>query len=213
MSIPNNATGAGNNDAANVFKIIFSQALSTAPKYEAWDNSQTFPAKDASGSTTAKEIFTGTAGNSSKPMLYLVDTNAGASSPGSDWKPSTATAGSANPNRLKGTTNYVTAQNTPDASEFITFNIGLEAPYDATVPSSSSTAHIIQIRYTYTGSAPSLTWQFNEGTEGSPSWTTLTPGTHGLRYCNTGTSWAAGPYKLTLPESSVTDAGEVGVTT
>jgi len=212
MAIPNKATGAGNNNAANVFKITFNQALSTAPKYEGWDNSATFPAKDANGSTVPKEIFTGTAGNSSKPMLYLVDTNAGATLPGASWKPATATAGSANPNRLKGTTNYVTATNTPAQNGFITFNIGLEAPYDATVPSSSSTAHIIQIRYTYTGTAPTLTWSFNEGTEGTPSWTNLTPGTHGLRYVNTGTSWAAGPYKLTLPESGTVDAGEVGVT-
>ena len=212
MAIPNKAVGAGNNNAANVFKITFSQALSTAPKYEAWDNSATFPAKDASGSTTAKEIFTGTAGNSSKPMLYLADTNAGATAPGSNWKPTSATAGSAVKNRLKGTTNYVTAANTPAQNGYITFNIGLEAPYDATVPSTSSMAHLIQIRYTYTGSAPTLTWAFNEGTEETPTWTTLTPGTHGFRYCNTGTSWAAGPYKLTLPESGTVDAGEVGVT-
>ncbi|KUK49418.1 MAG: hypothetical protein XD75_0582 [Parcubacteria bacterium 33_209] len=128
MAIPNKATGAGNNNAANVFKVTFSQALSTAPKYEAWDNSKTFPAKDESGSTVAKEIFTGTTGNGNKPMLYLVDTNAGATPPGANWKPASAT-------------------------------------------------------------------------------------THGLRYVNTGTSWAAGPYKLTLPESGTVDAGEVGVTT
>ena len=82
MAIPNKVTGAGNNNAANVFKIMFDQAVSTAPKYEAWDNSETFPAKDASGSTTAKEIFTGTTGNGDIPMLYLVDTNAGATVPG-----------------------------------------------------------------------------------------------------------------------------------
>jgi len=212
MAIPNKVTGAGNNNAANVFKIMFDQAVSTAPKYEAWDNSETFPAKDASGSTTAKEIFTGTTGNGDIPMLYLVDTNAGATVPGAAWKPATASAGSANPNRLKGTTNYVTATNTPALEEFITFNIGLEAPFDATVPSLNSTAHLIQVRYTYTGIAPGLVWAFNEGTEGTPTWTNLTPGTHGLRYCNTGTSWAAGPYKLTLSESGVIDAGEVGVT-
>lgn len=211
MSIPNKATGAGNNDAANVFKIAFSTALSTAPKYEAWDNSSTFPAVDASGSTTAKEIFTGTTGNSSKPMLYLAATTS--ASPGANWKPASATAGSANPNRLKGTTNYVTDPTTPGAAGEIKFNIGIEVPYDATVPSTSSMNHLIQIRYTYTGSAPTLTFSFNEGTEETPSWTTFTPGTHGLRYCNSSTSWAAGPYKLTLPASGTVDAGEVGVTT
>jgi hypothetical protein len=144
-------------------------------------------------------------------MLYLAATTSAA--PGANWKPASATAGSANPNRLKGTTNYVTDPTTPTAGQAILFNLGAEIPYDAAVPSSSSMAHMIQCRYTYTGAAPTLTWAFNEGTEGTPSWTTITPGTHGIRYCNSSTSWAAGPYKLTLPASSVVDAGEIGVTT
>ena len=75
-------------------------------------------------------------------------------------------------------------------------------------------AAIIQIRYTYTGSAPSLTFAYNDaGTETTPTWTTFTPGTHGVRFCNSSTSWAAGPYKLTLPSSGVVVAGELGVTT
>jgi hypothetical protein len=143
-------------------------------------------------------------------MLYLAATTSAA--PGANWKPASASAGSANPNRLKGSTNYVTDPTTPGAGGAILFNIGLEVPYDASVPSSSSAAHMIQVRYTYTGSAPSLTWAFNEGSEGTPSWTTITPGTHGLRYCNSSTSWAAGPYKLTLPASGTVDAGEIGVT-
>ncbi|MDD5068081.1 MAG: hypothetical protein PHN89_00570 [Candidatus Pacebacteria bacterium] len=211
MAIPAKATGAGNNNAQNVFKVTFDQALSTPPKIEAWDNSQAFPAKDAAGATTAKEIFTGTAGNGTKPMLYAVATTS--SAPGANWKPASATAGSDNPNRMKGTTNYVTDPTTPGLGDAILFNLGLEAPYDATVPSSSSMAHMIQIRYTYTGTAPALTWAFNEGTEETPSWTTITPGTHGLQYCNSSTNWAAGPYKLTLPAASVVDAGEIGVTT
>lgn len=210
MAIPNKATGAGNNDAQNVFKVTFDQALSTAPKIEAWDNSQTFPDKDAAGSTTAKEAFTGTTENGNKPMIYAVATTS--SSPGSDWKPSSASAGSANPNRLKGTTNYVTDPTTPGLGDAILFNLGIEVPSDATVPSSSSLNTLIQIRYTYTGTAPALTFAFNEGTEGTPSWTTLTPGTHGLRFCNSGTV-GGGPYKLTLPASGTVDASEVWVTT
>lgn len=207
MAIPNKATGYGNNSTAqNVFKITFSEALSAAPKYEAWDNSQTFPAKDASGSTTAKTIFVGTAGNSNKPMLCLVDTY---SAPSSDWKPASATAGSANPNRLKGTTNYVTAGNTPGAGGAITFNMVLEMPYDVTT--SDTFEHILQIRYSYTGSAPTLTWSFNEGSEGTPTWTTMTPGTHGIRHCKSGAG--AGNYYATVPESGTQDTEEGWVTT
>lgn len=207
MAIPNKATGAGNSDNANVFRIVFSQALSSAPKYEAWDNSDTFPAVDSSGSTTAKEIFAGTAGNSNKPMLSLVDTSS--ASPGASWKPASATAGSANPNRLKGTTNYVTATVTPASGEDITFNMVGEFPSDAIVPSTSSMNYLLQIRYTYTGSAPSLSYYFNEGTEGSPSWTAFTPGTHGMRHTNSGAT--VDNYKLTLPSSSTVDTGEIWI--
>ena len=216
MAIPNKATGAGNNNAANVFQITFDQDLSTAPKYEAWDNSLVFPLKDASGSTTAKEIFTGT-GGLALPFLYLVDTNDGATAPGADWAAGSLNGGvpwvgSHNPNRLLGTTNYVTAINTPTAGQHITFNIGARVPSDAAVPSDSSCNFLLQIRYTYTGAAPTLTYKFNEGSEATPSYTTLTPGTHGLRFCNAGTVWLTGPYKLTLPGSGTVDAAEIGVT-
>ena len=208
MAIPNKCTGAGNNNAQNVFKCTFSTALSSAPKYEAWDNAETYPARTIDGTTVDKEIFVGTAGNSNKPMLYLVATTSAA--PGANWKPATATADSANPNRLKGTTNYVTDPTTPGASGSILWNQGVEVPSDATVPSTTSMAHIIQIRYTYTGTAPTLTFAFNEGTEVAPTWTTFTPGTHGVRYCNAGT--VAGTYKLTLPASGTVDAAEQWVT-
>jgi len=214
MAIPSKAIGGGNNNATKVFKVTFSTALSTAPKLEAWDNSSTFPAKDASGSTTAKEIFTGTTGNGSKPELAAWSGGAEADGtlPGASWHPATATAGSANPNLLKGTTNYVTCTNTPGAGGDIVFNLSERVGYDATVPSTTSMAAIIQIRYTYTGSAPSLTFYYNDGgSETTPSWTTFTPGTHGVRFCNTGTS--AGTYKLTLPAEGTVDAGELWITT
>lgn len=210
MAIPSKATGYGNDSTAqNVFKIAFSQALSTAPRYEAWDNSETFPARDASGSTVAKEIFTGTAGNSNKPYLALKATTSSGGS--SDWLPASATAGSANPNRLKGTTNYVTDPTTPGASGEIKFNMVAEVPSDAAVPSTSSCNYLLQIRYNYTGSAPTLTYSYNEGTEGTPSWTTWTPGTHGMKHTSAGVS--SPNLKLTLPESGVVESAEGWITT
>ena len=209
MSIPCKVTGAGNYNAANVFRVTFSTALSSAPKIEAWDNSSTFPAKDAAGVTVAKEVFTGTTGNSNKPMVYAISTTGGA--PGANWKPASATAGSANPNRLKGTTNYITDTTTPGAGGSIKFNLGIEVPYDAAVPSNVSMSFLIQVRYSYTGTAPSVTFAANEGTEGSPIWTTITPGSHGIVFCNSSTIWSSGPYKLTLPESGTVDASEIGI--
>jgi hypothetical protein len=213
MAIPLKVTGAGNNSTArNVYKVAFSTALSSAPYYKAWDNSQTFPARDTSGSTTTKEIFTGTTGNGSKPMLSLVDTSSAA--PSSAWKPTSATSGSANPNRLKGSINYVTATTTPGAGEYITFNMCLEVPYDASVPSSSSMNALLEITYTYTGTAPTVSWYANEGTEGTPTWTQLTPGTHGIRFCNSSASTSdSTTWKLTLPASGTVDDGAQLVTT
>lgn len=206
MAIPNKATGYGNNSVAqNVFRITFSTALSTPPKYEAYDGG-TFPAVGAAV-TVANTIFAGTAGNSNKPMLSLVATTSAA--PTSNWKPTSASAGSANPNRMKGQTNYVTDPSTPGAGGVIRFNMVLEVPSDATT--SSTMAADLLIRYTYTGAAPSLTWAFNEGTEGSPTWTNLTPGTHGFRHTRTGTV-GGGPYLANIPASSTEDTTEGWVT-
>lgn len=212
--IPNKATGAGNNNATMVYKAVFSEALSSAPRLEAWDNSETFPLVPAVGVSTTKEIFTGTAGNGNKPMLagYIGGKSSAPSLPGAAWHPSSATAGYANPNLLKGQTNYVRAAVTPDANEDIVFNLSSRVPADATVPSSSSMNALIQIRYNYIDAEPTVSLYFNEGTEGSPTWTAITPGTHGVRFCNAGTT-AGGPYKLTLAESGTVDAAEQWITT
>src|SRR3954465_15288203 len=106
MAIPNKARGYGNvSTARNVFGLTFSQPLSSAPKYEAYDGGA-FPAVSAVV-TVANKVLAGTAGNSSKSMLGLVDSSAAA--PASSWFPASATGGSANPNRVKGQTSFVTS--------------------------------------------------------------------------------------------------------
>jgi hypothetical protein len=214
MAIPCKVTGAGPVKATECFKVTFSQALSTAPIIEAYDNSSSYPAVDASGMTTAKEIFTGTTINTSIPMLAAwsggaeADGNLPASA---SWHPAAATAGSANPNLLKGATNYVTCTNTPGAAGNIVFNLSLKVPSDATVPGTVGMSHLVQIRYTYTGTAPALAFYCNEGTEAVPSWTQLTPGTHGIQFVNASTS--SGTYDLTLPGTGETKvAPELWVT-
>ena len=202
MAIPAKATGYGNNSTAqNIFRLAYSTALSSAPKWEAYDGGS-FPAVGAA-TTTNNTVFAGTAGNGNKPMLSLVATTS--APPVSAWKPATATAGSANPNRMKGQTNFVTDPTTPGAGGTIRWNEVLEVPSDATT--SSTMAVDLLNRYTYTGGAPTLTWDFNEGTEGAPAWTVLTPGTHGLRHCRTGTV-GGGPYLANIPASSTEDTTE-----
>lgn len=211
MAIPFQITGAGNQNTRYVFRATFSQALTVAPTIEAWDNALTFPSRTSTGVTVAKEVFTGTTGNLFFPMLYAVATTSAA--PGINWKPAAPVAGSANPNRLMGDTNYVTDPTIPTAGDSIYFNLGIEVPYDCTVPSTVPLAHIIQVRYRYSGSTPSVTFAANEGTEAIPVWTTITPGNNGVRYCNAGTDWSVGPYRLTLPEFGTVDAPELGITT
>src|SRR5512139_2768341 len=152
MAIPNKATGYGNNSTArNVFGCSFSTALSAAVKYEAYDGG-TFPAV-GSGTTTTRDVLAGTAGNSNKSMVCLVDTTDAA--PASAWLPASATGGSANPNRLKAQTSYVTqAGANRGAGGRITWNEVLEIPSDVT-PSSTMTYDLL-LRYSYTGGAPTL---------------------------------------------------------
>jgi hypothetical protein len=213
MPIPSKVSFGGNSSSQrNIFRITWSTALSVAPQYQMWDNSSTFPAVDASGSTVVKEAFVGTSGNSNKPEYALACTSSlGTTNP---WMPTSATAGSANPNRMKGTTNYVNDPTTPGAGQTTTFNITAEFASDAAVPSSSSQNILLQVQYQYTGTAPTLTYAYNDaaatGTESSPVWQNFTPGTHGIRLVNTGTT--AGTYKFTLPASSTSTVNEIWVT-
>lgn len=209
MAIPNKALGYGNTStAANVFQITFSTALSSAPRYEAYDGA-VFPAT-GSATTTTNGIFTAGAGTSTS-MLSLVDTSS--AGPTSNWKPLNGSAGSANPNRMKGTSYYVTATVTPGAGNVIKWNEVLEVPSTATT--STTMAHDLLVRYTYTGTAPSLTWAYNDpvaGSELTPSWVTMVPGTNGLRHCRTGTV-PGGPYLADIPASSTQDTTEGWITT
>lgn len=214
MPIPSKVFGAGyTSTRRNVFRITWSQALSVAPQYQMWDNASTFPAVDAAGTSATKEAFVGTAGNSSKPEYGLAATTSLGTISG--WLPTAATPGSANPNRMKSTVSYVTDPTTPSGSGVTTFNITAEFASDSSVPSSSSQNILLQVQYQYTGTAPSLTYAYNDnaatGTESSPVWQNFTPGTHGIRLVNTST--VAGTYKFTLPASSTATVDELWVTT
>jgi hypothetical protein len=233
MAIPARAIGYGNGSTArNVNGVTFSQPLSAAPIIEAYDGG-TFPAV-GSGTTTAGKALAGTSGNGSRSMVCVVDTSAAA--PTSSWKPANATGGSANPNRLRGQTSFVTSGMTAaggagvsaygtgfsagagnlgngtgasgsatNPTGVLRWNEMLEMPSDV-VPSDNLTYDLL-IRYQYTGSAPTLAWYFNDaGSEATPVWTALTPGTHGLRHCNAGT--VAGTYRLDIPPSGTVDSAE-----
>lgn len=197
---------AGNtNTARNVFRVTFSQALSAVPTLEGWD--------DSTFSTTTREIFAGTTGNSSKPMLSAVATTEAA--PSSAWKPASVTVGGAMANRLKGSTNYVTLSSAaPGAAGTVRFNLCLEIPSDASVPSTTSLTHVLAIRYQYTGSAPTLTWEFNDvatGTEGTPVWASFTSGASGATIKYGDTSVTSANVYITRPATGTVDSGSAWV--
>lgn len=205
MAIPNKATGGCNNSTAqNVFRVLFTQPLAAAPKLEVWDTSAL--------TTYAKQAVVGTSGNSGIPLIYAIETTD--QIPASNWKPAAMTSGSAYTNRLRGNIAWVTlCTGAVGANEAVRFNIGLEVPYDATVPSTNTLDPVIAIRYTYASGAPSVTFSFNEGTEGTPTWTTITSGAagHKVRFGDAGS--AAGTVSMARPGAGVSDSGEVWVTT
>jgi hypothetical protein len=208
MAIPSKVVGAGNNSQArNVFMVTFSQALAAVPTLEAWD--------DDTFSTVTKEMFAGTHDNGNIPYVSAVATTDSAPA-SANWKPVTPVAGGATINRLKGRTNYVNlSASIPSANGSVRFNLDWELPDDMTIPSTNTGNGVIIVRYSYSGVAPTLTWQFNDnsagGTEATPAWTTITPGGAGsvIRPCDSGSTSAS--LVVTKPISGVADAGEVWV--
>jgi len=207
MAVPSKVVGACNNSTAqNVFRIVFSEATSTAPLLEAWD--------DFSFSTTDREVFSGTVGNGSKPIFAAVATTDAA--PASAWVPAAAVGGGAVANRMKGTTNYLElAVAAVAAAGAVRFNVNWEIPFDATIPADMEA--IIVCRFSYTGAAPILTWEFNDdvagGTEASPVWTAITPGAagHVLKPGDAGSSDTN--LVIHRPIAGVVDCAEVWVVT
>jgi hypothetical protein len=238
MSIPSKAIGYGNNSPArNVFAATFSQPLSAAPTLEAYDGS-IFPLV-GSGTTNVGKVLVGTTGNGNRPMVSVVDTSATA--PASGWKPTNATAGAANPNRLSGRSSYVQSGMTAGGAFGVgCYGTGFSAATGALgngsgavgnpdnptgcmrwnemlemssdVQTSDNMTYDLMIRYQYTGPAPTVSWYYNDGgTELSPVWTKLTPGINGLRHCNSGT--VAPLYKLDIPPTGTVDSQEGWITT
>lgn len=210
MAIPSKVVGGGNNSTAqNVLKVTFSEATSDVPILSAWD--------DYTFATVLNSIFVGTSGNGSRPMLCAVATTDAA--PVSAWKPTDPVAGGATINRLKGSTSYVNLSAAAIAAGgSVRFNLNWEIPSDCPIGINPSTSKsymycVIKIDFNYPGTAPVLTWAFNDneagGTEAVPVWTTLTsgPSANKVRAADAGSTIAS--HVLHRPPSGVQDAGEV----
>jgi len=208
MAIPFRPVGIGQVAAFHVFRINFSEDLSAIPELHAWD--------DFNLNTVAHKIFTGTAGNSNKPMIGAI----GASmAPSTSWWPSSASAGAAvdNASRLKGNDGYCLLSAAPPmATDDVFFNFDFSFPSD--VLPADSVAFALSVTYRFTGATPSVTWYGNdEGSESVPVWTALTTqpkGTNGsatvIRPSDSGGDGVGDV--VTIPPSSEAFPDEIWVT-
>ena len=202
-------TGIGQNAAKNVCRVTFSEALSTNPKLQAWD--------DYLMDTVLHKIFVGTTVNGDKSMVGGIGLT---SAPSADWWPSSMTAGAAvdTASRLKGNDGFCLLSSTPpSAAGEVFFNMDYKFPSDI-IPS-DTLAHVIVVEYQWTGATPTAQWHANKGTEGTPDWQLLTPQPKGsvpqpgmteIRPCDGGEGEnGTGTYALTIPESGEEHPGEI----
>lgn len=158
------------NTNQNVLKITFSEATSTAPILTAWD--------DSNLNSVTNEILAGTSGTSNTSWLKAVETTSGA--PGSSWTSSTVSLDdnsnpAGGPNALKGNDRFVPCASTASAGSSKLFNIVCYVPSDANSGTSGHT-FVLSIRYSYTGTEPTITFYANTGSEASPTWTEISSG-------------------------------------
>lgn len=201
---PFQPVGIGQNAAKNVFKVTFSQDLSTIPKLKAFD--------DYNMDSVANTLFVGTAANGYKSLIGGIGCTV---APSASWWPSTEIEGVAvdGASLLNGNSGFcLLASSTPEADDSVYFNLDYNIPYD--LEPSDNTNHVVGIEYQYTGTTPTVTWYGNDGgSEGSPSWTQLQPGLKGsapidtdteIRPCNAGEgATGTAQYKLGIPQQSV----------
>lgn len=202
----------GNNTTdRNVFAFLTDQNLSSLVKYKAYDNDQTFPTTDTV-TTTAHPIFSKgvhTTGSS----IYLVDTTNAA--PSSDWMadvPASDTAEN-NPNILLGDDNYVEQDGSIlTAASRATFNMCIRV--NNTVTTSDNMQFDVAVEYTYTGTAPSPSFQYSPqgASEGTPAFATIT-GTEGVVHCRSGSGPSGGDFYANIPASGTEDTAEAWVVT
>jgi hypothetical protein len=207
--IPFKPTGIGQVAAKNVFKVSFSQALSTNPKLQAWD--------DEGMDSVAHAVFTGTTESGSKPLIGAIGLT---SAPSAEWFPSSLIAGAAvdAASLLKGTDGFCLLSSTaPGAGGEVFFNLDYKIPHD--ISPGDALGHVVAVEYQYTGAAPTVTWSANKATEETPDWEGLTPQAKGsapvpetteIRPCSAGEGAdGTGTYKLSIPGSGQEFADEI----
>ena len=161
---------AGNQAGTNAFRAVFTVAdHSDLPRLQAWDNEQL--------NTHAIELLTGTTENGDVSGLCAASTNDGNGDPGAAWATALAqTAGGAVVNRLQGDVAYVILGTVVPVSPFPVYRTFQFAVGIASDMASGTVGHqpYLAVKSFYTGAVPTLDFEYNNGTEGSPAWQPMT---------------------------------------
>ncbi|MCK9369435.1 hypothetical protein M0R04_05815 [Candidatus Dojkabacteria bacterium] len=182
---PFKVNGACVSTDKNVFKVKFSERLSSLPQLRAYDNNADYPNSDTTVATTFR-IFQGSAANNNRPMLYFIDTARVGPSSSSWYAEATYAAGVATC-MMCGDASYLTPRYSIAsmvANASITWNALLRVPCD--VNPTMTKLHNIVCRYTFTSTIPVVNFYANNkhegGTNGVPVWGTITDGSVGIRF-------------------------------
>lgn len=184
---PFKVCGTGSKRLRNVFRVKFSQPLSSVPYLKCYDNAAAFPNTDSSTSTLYK-IFKGSTGNEEKPMLAYHSTCRG-STYADDWYSlATISAGtfialmSGDASYLKF--DYSVASIDVALGTCLYWHAQMSVPYD--VNPTFTKHHNVCFVYTFTSTIPTIWFHANNyhegGTDGSPVWGTITTDTNGVRF-------------------------------
>ncbi len=161
---------AGNIAGSNALRCKFSGAdQSDIPQFTAWDDEQL--------NTTSAECLAGTAANGNKSFLAAKSTNDGNGAAGAAWATGLAqTPGGAVANRLKGTAAFVLLGTTAPVAPFpvyrtMQFAFGCAADSS---PGSVGYQPSLSAKVFYTGAPPTVDFEYNDGSDGSPNWVAMT---------------------------------------
>lgn len=177
--------GAGSKISKNVFKVLFTEALTTVPQIRVYDRVTSFP---VSGSLTSCDygIFSGSSYNGFKPMIALIDTTR-SSTPSTNWYSLATIKAGAATCLAKGDLsyfnfNYSAGSMVASASLYFNMQIGIPNDINPTIQSD----HDIAIRYMYSGSPPNVLVYGNSETDGGndsvPYWKLIDTDSLGIKF-------------------------------
>jgi hypothetical protein len=200
MPVYEQVANAGNVAGQNVYRVRFGGSpCSDVPQLQAWDDYQM--------SATASESLAGTAGNGFRSLVAAAHTTGGPVP--EPWVPAAATPGGDVVNRLRGTDSFcLLGASAPAADESRTFQLAFGVAQDS-APGTAGHQPVIAVKVFYAGAPPVVGFDYNVGTDMSPTWEAMTSGVKGVPMAMgvRNTIHATGPGTTTTSLDPVTKPG------